>query len=143
MTLRQKVSLTLLIIATAVVGMAAFAQTIAWAPPAPETTSATYYGSSLAGSLTASGERFDPNDLTAAHPSLPFGTRLTVCKNACTTVRVNDRPDAYTALDLSEAAADEIGLKSEGRAPVEIKDSETPEEPKPQITELPDTGGAW
>ncbi len=140
MTIRQKLSLTLLILATAIVGMAAFVQTLAWAPPVPETTQATWYGSSLAGSLTASGERFDPAQLTAAHPSLPFGTRLTVCKDACATVRINDRPDALTDLDLSQAAAEKIGLVEEGRAPVEVKD---PEESKAseRITELPDTSG--
>ena len=46
------------------------------------------------GSKTASGEKFDPNELTAAHPSLPFGTRLRVTNTATgksVTVRVNDR----------------------------------------------------
>lgn len=72
---------------------------------------------------TASGERFTGNELTAAHRSLPFGSRLQVTNMAThrtVTVRVNDRgPFVHGRLiDLSRAAAREIGMVSAGVAPV-------------------------
>jgi rare lipoprotein A len=83
---------------------------------------ASYYG---AGEYlhrhTASGERFDPQAMTAAHRTLPFGTRLSVCFRRCTAVRVNDRgPAASTgrSLDLSLGAARAIGLTGAGVARV-------------------------
>ena len=80
---------------------------------------ASFYGSELAGSPTSSGEIFDPSDHTCAHRTLPFGTRLKVTypkKGTSTVVRVNDRgphvPDRM--LDLSRAAADDLGLTPDG-----------------------------
>ena len=78
---------------------------------------ATWYGNEFRGSRTASGEMFDPNGLTAAHKSLPFGTCLVVGnprtgKNVA--VRVNDR-GPFTkgmTLDLSQGAARAIGMHS-------------------------------
>ena len=78
---------------------------------------ASWYGPGFEGNLTASGEVFDPyNDYTAAHPYLPFGTMLEVCYVDCTVVRVNDR-GPYVAgrdLDLSQVAAEDIGLTTVG-----------------------------
>ncbi len=80
---------------------------------------ASWYGSGFHGRRTASGERFDMNALTAAHPSLPFGTRLTVRNPANgreVAVRVNDR-GPHTGgriIDLSRAAAQAIGLLEAG-----------------------------
>ena len=77
---------------------------------------ATWYGSELAGNRTASGERFDPNELTAAHRSLPFGTCLRVSNpktGRSVAVRVNDR-GPFTkgvSLDLSHGAARAIGMR--------------------------------
>jgi rare lipoprotein A len=96
---------------------------------------ASWYGNELAGSPTASGEPFNPSGMTAASKTLPLGTRLTVCRDGCVQVRVNDR-GPYVAgreLDLSEGAAKSIGL--DGVGTVEIKDSAGP------ITHLPSTGG--
>lgn len=61
---------------------------------------------------TASGERFDPNGMTAAHKTLPFGARLRVCLRGCVVVRVSDRGPFIKgrSLDLSRAAARAIGL---------------------------------
>jgi len=80
---------------------------------------ASYYGSELSGHPTSSGEVFDPSDHTCAHRTLPFGTRLKVTypkKGTSTVVRVNDRgphvPDRI--LDLSRAAADDLGLTADG-----------------------------
>ena len=86
---------------------------------------ASYYGDAHAGNRTASGERFDPDGMTAAHRSLPFGTRLRVTDPATgrsVVVRVNDRGPFHKSriLDLSEAAARELGIVRRGRALVEI-----------------------
>src|SRR5690349_12202071 len=77
---------------------------------------ASYYGNE-SGSETASGERFDENKLTAAHRSLPFGTKLRVThKGRSTIVRVNDRGPFIQGrvLDLSTAAARAVGLTASG-----------------------------
>ena len=55
---------------------------------------ATYYSRRLAGHLTASGERYDPSRFTAAHPEIPFGTRVRVVRadgGQRVVVRINDR----------------------------------------------------
>ncbi|MBW4472421.1 MAG: septal ring lytic transglycosylase RlpA family protein [Stenomitos rutilans HA7619-LM2] len=75
---------------------------------------ATWYGSEFSGSRTANGEMFNPNGLTAAHHSLPFGTqvRVTNVKNGrSVVVRINDRlGDPGVIIDLSMGAAKSIGL---------------------------------
>jgi rare lipoprotein A len=74
-------------------------------------------------SKTASGERMNPKKLTVAHKRLPFGTRLRVTnmKNRKTVVvKVNDRGPFIKGrvLDLSKAAAVQIGMISSGHAKV-------------------------
>ena len=75
---------------------------------------------------TANGEVFNPNGRTAAHRTLPFGTRLEVSYNGRSTiVRVNDRgPLAYTgrSLDLSHGAATELGLAGTGNVAIRVID---------------------
>ena len=104
------------------------------APTPPATSSAaggglrwtaSWYGPGFAGHRTASGELFDPGGLTAAHRTLPFGTRLLV-RNPDTGrsvwVRVTDR-GPYSGgrdLDLSQAAAQAIGLAGGGEVIVSI-----------------------
>jgi rare lipoprotein A len=88
-------------------------------------TLASWYGLPYHGRRTASGEVYNMNSMTAAHRSLPFGTRLRVCNkrtSKCTTVRINDRGPfiAGRELDLSRAAARAIGLDSEGVGRVTI-----------------------
>ena len=64
--------------------------------------------------ITASGERFNPNALTAAHKTLPFGTKVRVTyKGRSVIVRINDRGPFIKgrSLDLSRAAARKIGCK--------------------------------
>ena len=82
-----------------------------------DTGLASWYGGGFRGSLTASGEVFDPNGFTAAHRTLPFGTRLTVSyKGRSVQVTVNDR-GPYSGgrdLDLSRAAAEYLGLTRAG-----------------------------
>jgi rare lipoprotein A len=78
---------------------------------------ATWYGPGFDGRRTASGEVFRSRlALTAAHRTLPFGTRLRVCHGArCVVVRVNDRgPFGNAILDLSWLAASRLGLVHAG-----------------------------
>lgn len=85
---------------------------------------ASYYGAGeKLNSHTSNGERFNPHGFSAAHRSLPFGTKLHVCYRGCTVVRVNDRgPALWTgrSLDLSHGAAKAVGLTSPGVAPVSV-----------------------
>lgn len=74
---------------------------------------------------TASGEKFDTHDLTAAHPTLPFGTRLRVTNVATgrsVTVRVNDRGPYVPGrvVDVSHSAADALGMVGSGIAKVKL-----------------------
>ncbi len=74
-------------------------------------------------SHTANGERFNQWAMTAAHRTLPFGTRLHVCYRGCVVVRINDRgPAAWTgrSLDLSRGAATVIGLVGPGTGLVRV-----------------------
>jgi peptidoglycan lytic transglycosylase len=88
-----------------------------------EPVEATYYGDKYAGKPTASGEPYNPKGFTAAHESLPFGTVVEVCYRGCTRARVNDRMPSGSDpdLDLSLAAAQEIGLTEVGIAVVEAE----------------------
>lgn len=86
---------------------------------------ASYYGDEFAGARTASGERFDPDALTAAHRTLPFGSRVQVTYPATgesVIVTINDRGPFHgkRVIDLSEAAAREIGLASAGHGVVQL-----------------------
>lgn len=78
----------------------------------------TWYGTE-SGNRTANGERFTGKDLTAAHRTYAFGTKLRVTyKGKSVVVRVNDRgPATWTgnSLDLSKAAAQRIGMIRAGR----------------------------
>ncbi|MDR1867978.1 MAG: septal ring lytic transglycosylase RlpA family protein [Treponema sp.] len=104
---------------------------------------ATWYGEAYRGQPTASGEVFDPDALTAAHPILPFGTllRVTNIKNQRqVVVRVNDRGPFVSSriIDLSQAAAQQLGLPQTGVADV-IIESLTPVSINPVqlVTEIP------
>ena len=86
---------------------------------------ASFYGSELAGRRTASGLRYDPRALTAAHPTLPFGTEVTVealASGRQVTVRITDRgPFAHgRSIDLSRRAAEALGIVAKGTARVRI-----------------------
>jgi len=84
---------------------------------------ASWYGPGFHGKRTASGERFDMNDLTAAHRTLPFGTRVRVRNpqnGREVIVRINDRGPHISdrIIDLSKAAAATLDLLQAGEAPV-------------------------
>jgi rare lipoprotein A len=88
---------------------------------------ASYYGDAFDGGRTASGERFDQDKLTCAHGSLPFGCKIRVTNlrnHKSVNVKVNDRGGFAKhgrVLDLSKAAAREIGMVSTGTAKVKIE----------------------
>jgi rare lipoprotein A len=87
---------------------------------------ASWYGPGFHGRKTASGERFNQNALTAAHRSLPFGTKVRVTNvnnGRSVIVRINDRGPFHgnRIIDLSKGAARAIGVMSSGVAPVRIQ----------------------
>lgn len=94
--------------------------------PAPEVGMASYYGKALQGKRTASGERFDRHALTAAHRTLPFGSRVKVTNlvnGRSVVVRINDR-GPFTGdrvIDLSEAAARELQFLGNGTTRVRLE----------------------
>ena len=125
------VSLAIAILALVTVGCA----TTTRRPAAPDSAGpepgtridglASWYGQQHQGRATASGEAFDMNKLTAAHRTLPFGTRLRVTNvdnGKSVVVRVNDRGPfaAGRILDVSLAAAKALGMVEAGVARVEI-----------------------
>ena len=86
---------------------------------------ASYYGRHLAGARTASGQRFNPDALTCAHRTLAFGTKVQVTNPAngeSVVVTVNDRGPFHgnRVIDLSDAAAEEIGILGKGSGKVEL-----------------------
>lgn len=86
---------------------------------------ASYYSDRFHGRLTASGARYDKNGLSAAHRSLPLGTQVRVTNTSSgesVVVQVNDRGPFHRSriIDLSRAAAREIGLVRSGTAHVKL-----------------------
>ncbi len=99
-----------------------------------ETGVASWYGPGFHGKTTSNGERYNQNAMTAAHKLLPFGTRLRVVnlENGRTTeVRVNDRGPFVDSriIDLSRAAAKDLGMLGKGTARVRIVSLERSGEP--------------
>ena len=87
---------------------------------------ASWYGSSFHGRRTANGERYNQYALTAAHRSLPFGTRVKVTNvnnGRSVVVRINDRGPFIKGrvIDLSTAAASNIGMIHHGVVPVRLQ----------------------
>jgi rare lipoprotein A len=93
---------------------ASLLSTIAITAGAANAEVASVYGGldGLCGSRTANGERVDCSAMTAAHRTLPFGSRVTVCHHGCVVVRINDRGPFVPGrhIDLTPAAARAIGL---------------------------------
>lgn len=87
---------------------------------------ASWYGPGFHGNLTANGEVYDQREMTAAHPSLPFGTEVRVTNQntgLSAIVRINDR-GPYAGgriIDLSAAAAYAVGMVNSGIAPVTVE----------------------
>jgi len=117
-------NITLALAGLFVSAVAMSSPTIARAEPAAagqrvQNGQASWYGPGFHGRRTASGETFDTNALTAAHRSLPFGTRVRVVNKKTgrsVVVRINDRgPYAHgRVIDLSRASAQAIGITGVG-----------------------------
>jgi len=95
------------------------------APASPQTVKASYYGDEFRGHRTASGERYDPNQLTAASKRLPIGSLVHVTNpenGRSVVVRINDHGPYVRgrSLDLSKAAARRLGLTHKGIGRVKI-----------------------
>jgi rare lipoprotein A len=91
-----------------------------------QTGIASYYGPGFQGKTTASGEPFEQEAMTAAHPSLPFGTsvRVTNLENGReVVVRINDRGPFVPGriIDVSAAAAEKLGMVNSGVARVKVE----------------------
>ena len=86
---------------------------------------ASYYGKEFVGRKTASGERYDPNLMTAAHKTLPLGTRVRVTRQGgqSDVVRVNDRCGCTHGriIDVSEAAARTLDMLRVGVVKVRLE----------------------
>jgi rare lipoprotein A len=102
-------------------------QTKAHAPLDRDEGIATWYGNEFAGRKTASGERFDPSAMTAAHRTLRFGTWVEVTRvddGRTVRVRITDRgPFGHEGriIDLSRAAAEKLGIVRAGVAKVKLR----------------------
>lgn len=91
-----------------------------------QTGLASYYANKFQGHRTASGERYNKKDFTAAHMTMPFNSKVKVTNlenNSSVTVRINDRgPHSKNRIiDLSRAAAEKIGLVRKGICKVSIE----------------------
>jgi rare lipoprotein A len=95
-------------------------------PGYDRTGTASWYGADFHGRATANGERYDMDALTAAHPTLPLPSYVTVtnlANNRTVLVRVNDRGPYVGGriLDLSRAAARALGYETQGTAQVRVR----------------------
>lgn len=102
-------------------------------PPMPQpsvisvsTGEASWYGPGFYGNRTANGEVFRPGTLTAAHRTLPFGTKVRVTNlwnGRSTVVRINDRGPFHgrRVIDLAHGAANQLGLVASGIAQVRLE----------------------
>ncbi|MFW6005924.1 MAG: septal ring lytic transglycosylase RlpA family protein [Candidatus Bipolaricaulota bacterium] len=91
-----------------------------------QTGTASWYGPNFQGNPTANGEVFDMNELTAAHKSLPFNTKVKVVDLSSgneIVVRINDRGPFVKGriIDLSRRAAEKLGIIDSGTAKVGLK----------------------
>lgn len=100
----------------------ALATCIGTSASAAGTMLASWYGPGFHGRLTANGEVYDQYSNSAAHKTLPFGTKLRVCYQGCVDLKINDRGPFVGSreLDLSYSAAKTIGLIKQGVANVRI-----------------------
>jgi rare lipoprotein A len=95
-------------------------------PVIEQTGEASNYGRGFHGKTTANGEKFNKNDLTAASPALPLGTKAKVTNldnGKSVDVRINDRGPYVKGrdIDLSQGAAKELDINKKGIAPVKIE----------------------
>lgn len=103
---------------------------------------ASYYSKRATGARTASGERLHHDSLTCAHRSYPFGTMLKVTNlsnNKTVVVKVTDRGPYGRGriIDLSWAAAQELGMLAQGVASVKVELADSPIPMRPEVETLP------
>ncbi|MBB6609744.1 septal ring lytic transglycosylase RlpA family protein [Pontibacter sp. Tf4] len=96
-----------------------------------QTGKASWYGSKYHGRKTSSGERYNKNDMTAAHNTLPFGTKVKVtnlANNESVVLRINDRGPyvGKRIIDVSEVAAKQLDMHKQGVAQVKVEVLELP-----------------
>jgi rare lipoprotein A len=109
---------------------------------------ASWYGPRHAGLRTYNGERFDPRRMTAAHASLPMGTMVRVTDmttGRSVIVRVNDREPSHgvRCIDLSEGAANALGMHRRGLADVTLTAVAAPRaEETVEVAEAPEGASA-
>jgi rare lipoprotein A (peptidoglycan hydrolase) len=101
-------------------------KTVKGEPVIEQTGEASSYGQEFQGKTTAAGEKFDKNDLTAAHPTLPMGTKAKVTNlktGKSVDVRINDRGPYVKGrdIDVSQGAAKKLDMTKSGTAPVKIE----------------------
>lgn len=112
---------------------------------------ASYYADKFVGRTTANGEIYDHEQLTAAHPSLPFGTRVRVIRidhadEPAVVVHINDRGPFRRGriIDLSKAAARQLGMIREGVVEVRLDIVSYPEDVEdPSEGETNASRGGW
>jgi rare lipoprotein A len=107
----------------AIVGLAVF---FSFFGPYYETGIASWYGPGFHGNLTANGEVYDMNGISAAHKTLPFGTIVRVVDletGRSIVVRINDRGPFVEGriIDLSKGAAEKLGIIERGIVPVGLR----------------------
>lgn len=83
---------------------------------------ASFYGGDFHGRTAADGSVYNMHASTAAHKTMPFGTKLKVCYEGCEVVTITDRGPYVTGrdLDLSQGTATRIGMKEAGVVPVSV-----------------------
>jgi rare lipoprotein A len=111
---------------SAVTGSAEAGQKGNTSGPKASSGAASWYGGQFHGRTTANGERYDMNGLTAAHRSLPFGTKVRVTNQEngkSVVVRINDRGPyvGKRVIDLSRGAAQKVSMLGSGVAPVRLE----------------------
>ncbi len=97
-----------------------------------QTGTASWYGTKYHGRKTSSGERYNKNEMTAAHNGLPFGTKVKVTNlsnNKSVIVRINDRGPfkGERIIDVSEEAARQLSFRNAGLSKVKVEVVEDPE----------------
>ncbi|MER0239933.1 septal ring lytic transglycosylase RlpA family protein [Fulvimarina sp. MAC8] len=116
------------VLAAAVLAFASAGSTVVMTETAAAASAgghASYYGKRFHGRTTANGEKFNMNAMTAAHKTLPFGTKVKVTNRnngKSVVVRINDRGPYIggRVIDLSRGAAAKIGMLNSGTANVSI-----------------------
>ena len=126
MKFTAKAVLTAAVLAFASAGATVATTEVVYAGSKASAGTASYYGKRFHGRTTANGERFNMNAMTAAHKSLPFGTKGKVTNRnngKSVIVRINDRGPYHgnRVIDLSRGAAAKIGMLNSGTARVSIQ----------------------